>query len=284
MDKRMEEILNMYENSALDLDDSFQFKCRECGKCCKNREDIMLTTRDLYNIARDLGRTMEKIVRRYCEVYIGKDSHVPIIRLRPVGPDKMCPLLHNKKCIVHKVKPSVCALFPLGRVAAFRKSDGEDKTFEDVKPKYFVWSVTCGTKDQTQTVREWLERFGLPIEDEFYGPWNDTVTFLSIFFHEIEEKKPPQQAMEFLWNAAIQMLYIDYDPKEALLSQFHENSTKIRGLFHAIKEESERVFGGPLQCLALGPVRVESAAAKPVIASNVTTMAELRRKLGALIS
>ena len=43
MDKRMQEILENYEKNALGMDDTFQFKCRECGKCCKNREDILLT-------------------------------------------------------------------------------------------------------------------------------------------------------------------------------------------------------------------------------------------------
>ena len=40
MDPRMRYIMENYDNNALNLDDTFAFKCRACGKCCKNREDV----------------------------------------------------------------------------------------------------------------------------------------------------------------------------------------------------------------------------------------------------
>ena len=242
MDKRMEEILKMYEKNALDLDDTFQFKCRECGKCCKNREDIILTTRDLYNIAHELGRTMEEIIERYCDVYIGSGSRIPIVRLQPVGAEKTCPLLRNRKCIVHKVKPAVCALFPLGRAVTFINEDDEN-TPKNIRPKYFVQPVPCGTKERTQTVREWLEKFGLPVEDEFYGCWNDTLSFLSGFFREVEANNLTPETMNLFWGATMQALYIDYDPKAELLPQFCDNSAKLKDIFSTINDIAKNVFG-----------------------------------------
>ena len=243
MDKRSAEILEMYEKNALGLDDTFQFKCKECGKCCKNREDILLTTRDLYNIARELGRLPEEIIARYCEVYIGSGSRMPLVRLRPVPPENSCPLLYKKKCIVHKAKPSVCALFPLGRGTSLENMDESSMTPDSFRPTYFVQPIKCGTTDRSQTVREWLEKFGLPIEDEFYGPWNDIVAFLSSFFREIEKRNLSSETMDLVWGGTMQALYIDYDPKAELIPQFLENIAKLKDVVNTSKDMIKQVFG-----------------------------------------
>lgn len=36
------------------LDDTFTFHCTQCGKCCIHREDILLSPKDLFNIAKNL--------------------------------------------------------------------------------------------------------------------------------------------------------------------------------------------------------------------------------------
>ena len=35
------------------LDDTFTFHCTQCGKCCIHREDILLSPKDLFNIAKN---------------------------------------------------------------------------------------------------------------------------------------------------------------------------------------------------------------------------------------
>lgn len=34
------------------LDDIFVFHCTQCGKCCIHREDILLSPKDLFHIAK----------------------------------------------------------------------------------------------------------------------------------------------------------------------------------------------------------------------------------------
>lgn len=36
------------------LDDTFTFHCTQCGKCCIHREDILLSPKDLFHIAKNL--------------------------------------------------------------------------------------------------------------------------------------------------------------------------------------------------------------------------------------
>ena len=44
-----------FEQSLLDLDSEFRFKCRRCGKCCKHQDTILFNSRDIFNIAKKLG-------------------------------------------------------------------------------------------------------------------------------------------------------------------------------------------------------------------------------------
>ena len=81
--QRMEEIVNLFLNNALGPEDTFEFSCDRCGRCCRNREDILLSPHDLYRIAKYLHKTPKEIVETYCEWYIGESSRIPIIRLLP---------------------------------------------------------------------------------------------------------------------------------------------------------------------------------------------------------
>ena len=53
------------EQHLMDLDSTFRFKCRRCGKCCKNQDTIIFTPRDIYNIAHKFGKSMEQVIALY---------------------------------------------------------------------------------------------------------------------------------------------------------------------------------------------------------------------------
>jgi Fe-S-cluster containining protein len=231
----MQKIFEDYENHSLGLDDTFRFKCRGCGKCCKNRDDILLTARDLHNIARDLGITAAETVNRYCESYIGGTSRIPVVRLRSRGPEKACPLLWNRRCKVHRAKPVVCALFPLGRAYAGPAGSGAGGSPSEIGPRYFVQSAACGSQAHTHTVRSWLEKFGIPAEDDFYVLWNETVMFLSDYFRGLEEKKTPDHILERLRDITFVTLYIGFDPNLDLVPQFRKNAAKLKDCLLKLK-------------------------------------------------
>jgi Fe-S-cluster containining protein len=236
MDKRMEIIIEKMGCNPLGLDDTFQFRCRACGKCCKNRDDIILTTRDLCNIAQSLSRTTDYVIERYCELYIGSSSRVPIVRLKPGA---QCPLLMGKKCVVHDVKPVVCALYPLGRAVNIYGAEPSR-----IEPIYIIQSVVCGLPDQTQSIREWLERSGIPIEDPFYIKWNQIISLLAATIEIMESLKISEGLMERLWGAAAAALYYDYDAERDFMNQFAENTAKLKKSFEIIRVLADKRIGG----------------------------------------
>jgi Fe-S-cluster containining protein len=244
MDKRLENIYKNMENNTLGLDDTFRFKCRGCGKCCKNREDIILTSRDLFNIAKELGRSTSDIIDRYCDVYTGESSRVPIVRLNPTGPEKTCPLNLDKRCVVHRAKPVVCAMFPLGR--AYVNPEGKPDICDEgkIEPRYFVQSGSCGSQERVQSVRTWLEKFGVPVEDEFYSLWTRTLVTLSQFFHWAEENSAPELVLDNIRKTVYMRLYLDYDIGTDLMSQFKEHSRKLIGSLLSLKASMEEQLAG----------------------------------------
>lgn len=226
MDERLKRILDDFEAVQIGLDDRFEFRCRKCGKCCTRREDVVLNASDLYRLSKQLGITPEDLIKQYGEIYVGMDSRIPIVRLRPRGSVKRCPFLKDRKCMVHKAKPTVCAMFPLGRYLVVEdtgKAAGETVSREI---RYIFNHPGCGDRSETHTVRDWLERFGIPVADEFFFMWQEIVLKMSMTFREVEDRMS-EKTMEMLWTAALSVLYLNYDMDREFMPQFEEN---VRGL------------------------------------------------------
>ena len=179
MDPRMNRILQNRDKMLIGIDDTFQFNCNQCGKCCMNREDILCTPKDVFRISKMLGISTYDFIKKYCDSYLGDTSHMPIVRIVPHDAAGHCPLLENNKCVVHECKPVVCAMYPIGRTICIDTSvkDPKDMNVKDIE-YLFTHPIRCG-KTEKHTVREWLTQFGIPIEDEYFIQWHKTISILS---------------------------------------------------------------------------------------------------------
>lgn len=157
MNARMEGIANEFENNRLGPDEPFKFHCTMCGKCCINQEDILLNPRDMYNLAKELEMTPDEVMNTYCETYIGSDSRMPLVRLKPRGAIKRCPLLKDRKCSVHKAKPTACRLYPFAVEPAL---DGSYKYLLSMEQAHHFKG------GQVQAGR-WMKKFFTPEDGEF---------------------------------------------------------------------------------------------------------------------
>lgn len=161
MDPRLNRILQNRDKMLIGIDDTFQFNCNQCGKCCMNREDILCTPKDVFRISKKLGISTYDFIKRYCDSYLGDTSHMPIVRIVPHDAAGHCPLLKNNKCVVHECKPVVCAMYPIGRTICIDTSvkNPKDMNVKDIE-YLFTHPIRCG-KTETHTVREWLTQFGM---------------------------------------------------------------------------------------------------------------------------
>ncbi len=224
MDMRLKTISENYEQMLIGLDDTFRFHCTTCGKCCINREDILLNALDVYNLAKELNMSTTDVFQEYCEAYVGKYSHMIIVRLKPLGSAKRCPLLKGQKCSVHKAKPTVCALYPLGRTMVSKTDQTLD--FSKRTPQYILQEITCGDKSETHTVREWLNEFNISEHDLFFPLWMQTISDIGSFVREAE-KHVGEKAISLVFNAILISIYLKYDTNKPFLPQFQENSTML---------------------------------------------------------
>ncbi len=225
MSQREKDIMNTFDNKKLGLEDTFRFHCTMCGKCCINREDILMNPLDLYRTARALGVAPEEVFVQHCEAYLGKTSNMVIVRLVPVGSDKHCPLLKGNRCSVHMSKPTVCALFPLGRGLKMAADKKADVSMAEVQ--YFLQDVKCGSKSEKHTVREWLGEFDLSAEDSFFVRWTQVVFDYGSLVRQVQEKVSPE-TVQLLCSSILGGVYLNYDINEPFMPQFERNDAGFR--------------------------------------------------------
>jgi len=226
MNTRLKEIVDNLNKMKIDLDGTFRFHCTMCGKCCIHQEDILLSPRDIYRMSKELAITPEELFDQYCETYIGSDSRIPIVRLVPRGFIRRCPFLKDQKCMVHRSKPAVCAMFPIGRCL---RIDSENETLEDMttsRIEYILTDPGCGDNLETHTVREWLHDFNISEEDEFFLKWHQAIGGLGKIFRKME-KTASAQDMDLAWTATFVRLYLHYDMEREFMPQFEENVQEI---------------------------------------------------------
>ena len=229
-----EEIAHNLDKYLIGLDDTFAFKCRCCGKCCKNRDDILLNSRDLFNIAVALELTIAQTIEKYCEIYIGRESKMPIVRLKPQGTNMACPLLEGKRCVIHAkggIKPVVCAAFPLGRVFinAEAVKDDVEIPMEPNTIGYILNEFSCGSVSKKHTVRSWLEKFGIPADDVFFIRWNEVIFKVVTIIMGVDKRISNKQskAFDILYDGVFSLLYANYDTKQDFMPQFEANAAKL---------------------------------------------------------
>ncbi len=159
-----------------------------------------------------LDISFKELLITYCEMYVGKDSGLPIVRLRT---DARCPFLFHNKCLVQDAKPTVCALFPLGRIY-----DGE-------KVRYFIQENHCGTGAGEHSLREWLEQSGTDNES--------CCILLGELLKEGVEivkqvKEQSNELKELILSFMVSLMYDDYDSKGNPISRIQERIDMIKQL------------------------------------------------------
>lgn len=227
------ELFRDLESMTIGLDDTFKFHCDQCGKCCTHREDIILSPMDIFKMAKELKMTPVEFYHEYCVFNIGEHTRMPIVRLASEGKDTHCVLLKNHRCSVHKVKPAVCAMFPLGRYMSFEKDDYNAESIDTSKVKYLLQPPECGDESETHTVREWLSGFDIKLEDEAFVQWQKAISRFSNKFKELEKKQDMLTMME-IWFVVRVSLYLQYDTSMDFLPQFNYNVENLLKLLDDI--------------------------------------------------
>lgn len=213
------------ELKYLDSNDEFEFTCDQCGKCCRNREDIILTPFDLYHLVRATGKNVKEVIAKYGNAYIGPSSNLPLIQLKyreePDG-STTCYFLGKRDgkyiCRVHEDKPGVCRTFPLGKIATYIDNNNET----DLSPKYFRHQITgkeeCAGSDRskkehiTQRVVDWVGgEKKKKLSDRYSLIFNQFIQRYCEVFDEKTIQKRRKTLIDIFFNMLDILMYQAYD-------------------------------------------------------------------------
>lgn len=213
------EMAKNIEQNTLGPNDTFQFTCRECGACCRNRATpIMLTGLDIFRMAKGLSIDPYEVLARFTSGYVGDTSHAPVVILRE-RLDGSCSLLRNGKCMVHSFKPIACAVHPLGRYVNLNTKESG----------YIRQSGGCkGIVDgRIWTLDEWLDAWGLKELDAPSLAWNLMAGMVAEVMHQFRLE---DIGRDVIWEL-YQHMYGDYDTDREFIPQVEENSEALRRFF-----------------------------------------------------
>ena len=242
MDNRLKDIAENLDRMTIGVDEPFKFNCDMCGKCCIHREDILLNAKDIFHMAKELQMEPAEMFQKYCETYIGGSSRIPIVRIKPRGPIMRCPLMKERKCSVHKAKPTVCAMFPIGRCIKM-EADDKNPAVSTNEITYIFTDPGCGDGSKTHTVREWLGEFGIPLEDEFFFAWNHLIAELGSIFRAGEQVLS-ERTMSAAWQLTFVKIYLDYDLGRDFMQQFKANAEEVLDIMRRMPAKKDKKKGG----------------------------------------
>ena len=217
-----EEIENL---KLLGFYDTFEFTCKACGKCCKKRTDLILTPYDIFRIAGYLGRSALEILARYCEVYEGRQSHIPIVRVLPVPPSLTCPFLRNNKCSVNEKKPGVCRVYPLARIYK-NDSDGS---------RYYLNGASCKHEPKTITVKEWIGDFASEEAEQVGKVWSEIIHNVH---HTIQSQKLKElpEVWKRVFDSMFDAFYAKYDIQQPFIPQLERNYEELKKIMTPVAD------------------------------------------------
>ena len=235
------------------IDDTFGFKCQQCGACCMNRNDIILNPFDIYKGAKYLGITPDKFLIDNCSTDLGCSSKIPIVLLASKE-NGFCPLLKfdikdggKFKCTIHPAKPGACSNHPIGTMYATNLSDGTKEA------KYLkVSQCQNSISDEQQLVRDWVKPY-LDHKDEIelahqiqhlvtnhFDPkayWF-LLSFARILVKTTNDKNLEDKVKEAMYtylSISIGLGYTNYDIDKPFIEQAENNIKELNEFYERTK-------------------------------------------------
>ena len=206
--------------------------CAGCKSvCCHGMgESIILDPYDIYRLTAELGVTFEVLLTDKIE--INQVDGIMLPNLKMTANTNSCSFLNEeKRCMIHKARPSICRLFPLGRY-------WEDETHF----KYILQTGQCHKDNLTKIkVKKWLDTPNLAQYNEYVIKWHSYLKRIEAAVESIRANAAQSQDLQ---TAATQIKTIclytlktffntPYDSEQDFFGQFEKrlaNAYSVLGM------------------------------------------------------
>lgn len=135
--------------------------CEGCSACCRGMgQSIVLDPLDVWRLKKARGLDFNGLLEESLELHV--ESGLTLPNLRMDGQADACVYLSGEgRCLVHRDRPGVCRLFPMGRLY-------EDRTFS-----YFLQTGECRKERRAKIkVRRLLDMDDLDRYEDFIREWH----------------------------------------------------------------------------------------------------------------
>ena len=223
------------KEDRLNVTDTFQFSCHRklpCfNTCCRNKH-LPLTPYDILRIKTNIGIHSDDFLARYVVYRPDPESGFPILSIKMVNEDAVCPFVTPQGCAIYNDRPTACRLYPLGRSSGIDPKDGKPEEF------YSLLHITrCDGlgEDNAWTVSKWVNDQGLLP----YIEMNDKM--LNILFHPRRNPSTPitesqqQKVMVACYNLDIFREFVFETP---FLKQFGVDDSTA----HQVKTDNDALL------------------------------------------
>lgn len=187
--------------------------CKGCSDCCKGMgESIVLDPYDICRLTSGLNVSFEYLLAD--KIALNMYDGVILPHLNMSGADEACAFLNEEgRCSIHTLRPSICRLFPLGRI------------YEDGDFKYFLQVNECSNKNRTKVkVKRWIDTPELKKNDKFILDWHD-------FINDVQNKVNSNLDEELIKKInmfILQHFFIERYHEEGFYQQFEERLKKAK--------------------------------------------------------
>ena len=188
-------------------------ECSGCSSCCRGMgQSILLDPYDLYQLQAATGQTFAQLMQEKIELHVEDGLILPSIKMQS-GLDACGFLNSENRCSIHRYRPGLCRLFPLGR------------NYDEKGLRYFLLDDACKIPNRTKVkIKKWLGIDQITKYERFLIDWHDLRRGLQTQIMEQQSDAYTQKI-----NVKFLETYYQrpYDVKKDFFDQFGERKKEV---------------------------------------------------------
>ena len=215
MNKNLEEISDGKRYGLNDMVRAACNDCAGCSSCCEDMgESILLDPLDIYQLTKALACDFQTLLQKEIELHVSDGMILPNLKMTA---ENVCPFLNTeRRCRIHKFRPGICRVFPLGRI------------YEDGKLDYFLQTEGCVKENRSKIkVSKWLDTPELKKNQQYLIDWHTFRKKIEEILAAMTDENQKKTVTMFILNT----FYINaYNTETDFYPQFYVRLEKIQNV------------------------------------------------------